>query len=98
MEAALLTEILKYGIGGALAVFFYLRWQKAEDRYDKLRDAFDLRVQQHHEKTLELQKQGFEHSLRVEGIIANSNQALESNVSVMHGLMKVLAQKGITAE
>lgn len=98
MEQALIPELLKYGIGGLLAAFFYVKWQKAEDRYDKLRDAFDLKTAQHYEKTLELQRQGFDSSLRVEGALANSTQVLTANTATMQGLMKVLVKTGAGSE
>lgn len=98
MEQVLLTELLKYGIGGLLAAFFYVKWQKSEDRYDKLRDAFDLETKQHFNKTLELQRQGFDSALRVEGALANSTQALTANTSTMQGLAKVLAKTGAGSE
>ena len=98
MEQALVTELLKYGIGGLLGAFFYVKWQKAEDRYDKLRDAFDLETKQHFNKTLELQKQGFESALRIEVALNNSTQALSANNSTMNGLAKVLIKNGSVTE
>lgn len=98
MEQVLLTELLKYGIGGLLAAFFYIKWQKAEERNDKLRDAFDQKTAQHHEKTLELQRQGFDSALRVEGALANSTQALAANTSTMQGLAKVFAKNAVGSE
>lgn len=94
MEASLLTEIAKFGIGALLAVFFYVRWQRAEDVIEKLRDAQVVTLKEHHATTMQLQREGFDKSLKIEGALMDATQTIAANNATMAGLTVVLAKQG----
>lgn len=75
----IINTLLNFGPGGVLAAICFYKWQQAEDRNDKLRDAFDLKTEQYHQAALLMQSKGFENSLRVEGVLTNATTVIAAN-------------------
>jgi hypothetical protein len=81
------NALVSYGPPGVAAAFFLYKWQKAEDRIEKLRDAFELKTKEYYESLLATQKAGFDNSLRVEGVLGNATQQIATNTVALHAVV-----------
>lgn len=81
------TWLLAQGPTGVIAALCFYKWQKAEDRIEKLRDAFEVKTKEYHETVLATQKAGFDNSLRVEGIVTNAAQVIATNTVALQALV-----------
>lgn len=77
--SAIFSWLVAQGPVGVIAALCFYKWQKAEDRIEKLRDAFELKTKEYHETVLAAHKDGFQNSLRVEGVLSNATQVIATN-------------------
>lgn len=87
MESGVFDLLVNFGPGGTLAAICFYKWQKAEDRLEKLRDAFETKTQANHETSMRAQREGFDNTLRVEGVLNNAVQVISANTTAIQALI-----------
>lgn len=93
METELFNLLVSGGPFGAVAAFFFYRWQKAEAELKEERAAFQLRNDAKHEAMIQLQEKRISDTARIEGVISSVNATMSSQSQI---LQAVLSQKGVT--
>ncbi len=89
MELQSIIDLLvSFGPGGTLAAICFYKWQKAEDRIEKMRDAFDLKSKEHYESLLAAYKVNFDTAIRVEGVLNDNKQVIATNTIALQAVVK----------
>lgn len=90
MESELINLLVNGGPFGAVAAFFFYKWQKAESDLKEERASNNLRNDANHKAMIELQEKRIGDVARVEGIVASNT----STMSSLAQLVQVLAARG----
>lgn len=93
METEIFNLLLNGGPFGAVAAFFFYRWQKAEGELKEERAANALRNDANHKAMLDLQEKRMVDAVRTEGVVGANTTAM----TALQHLVQALVSRGTGA-
>lgn len=88
METELFNLLLSGGPFGAVAAFFFYRWQKSETELKDFRAAQEIKTEAHHKAMLELQEKRIVDGVRIEGVLQSNSTAIVSQTRLLEAIVK----------
>jgi len=87
METDIVNMLLSGGPFGAVAAFFFYRWQKAESDLKELRASVDIRVESSFKAIIDMQEKRILDTGRIEGVLQSNTSALASQTQLLQAIM-----------
>lgn len=86
METEIFNLLLSGGPFGAVAAFFFYRWQKAENELKDFRAAQDIKTEAAHKAMLDLQEKRIVDGVRIEGVLQSNTNAMVSHTRLLEAI------------